>query len=455
MASFVLNFLVGMINAIQPIITSKLIEQKYIISWINILFLIILFGILSFYQLKKQPYYSCYVNNYKFSIYFGLFFTSVISEIILLILHRNTGIFSEFIPLILAISFCVGYKLNSLYYNKTIKRVYKLYHDKKVINNLKDSINNDKDDDEYDNEEGEEGEEGREVKKQLMKIKDEEKMGLLDVDKIVTEKFIRREIKLYKNNSECEMACRFLRNNRDINAFYLMKELFEEGMKQFKHNPDVFIAAWYSVHSMKIFYKNNEHLSKYDISIFNGDEILEHVSRLKIDMRIRFLITNAYDLVEKERREMLLKKTDTNVEKTLKLENLKNEAAMIHYSGLNHIKNLLTALKGSKFTKEILSYRTFINDLNKAQENGNRLYKNILKEYPDDKDTMKLYTFFLLDVYEIKNLRKNSKGSNSKNELNNKKEGYSLNSLNSNTHSEDYSAVSGLGREIRKKIASK
>lgn len=64
---------------------------------------------------------------------------------------------------------------------------------------------------------------------------------------------------------------------------------------------------------MKIFYKNNDLLNDYDIEIFNGEDILDNASKLKNNVRERYLITNADELVEKERRELLLKEKDTNV----------------------------------------------------------------------------------------------------------------------------------------------
>jgi len=64
---------------------------------------------------------------------------------------------------------------------------------------------------------------------------------------------------------------------------------------------------------MKIFYKNNDLLDNYDIEIFNGDEILDRASKLKNNIRERYLITYADELVEKERREISLKQTETNM----------------------------------------------------------------------------------------------------------------------------------------------
>ncbi|OUM56726.1 hypothetical protein PIROE2DRAFT_65396 [Piromyces sp. E2] len=49
------------------------------------------------------------------------------------------------------------------------------------------------------------------------------------VERITSEKYINKRIRIFNNFYECEIACRFLRKNRSIEAFQLMKKLIEEG----------------------------------------------------------------------------------------------------------------------------------------------------------------------------------------------------------------------------------
>ncbi|KAL6620838.1 hypothetical protein LY90DRAFT_517457 [Neocallimastix californiae] len=219
-------------------------------------------------------------------------------------------------------------------------------------------------------------------------------------------------------------------------------------MQEFKQNSDIYIVAWYYIHSMKIFYKNNDLLDNYDIEIFNGDEILDRASKLKNNIRERYLITYADELVEKERREISLKQTETNIEETIKIEKLRIEAVNYHFKCLKEIKDLFMELKKSNYNKEVISYLNNIENVYKAKTSGNNQYLRILREYPDDKNKY----VNLLGEQPSRTLRRFSKDSSNKTKNNIRKVNLSSNSLNSNAHSEDYSAASGLGREVKKKL---
>jgi hypothetical protein len=372
----------------------------------------------------------------------------LISEIVAILGYHDTEIYSILILAIVILPFLIGWKINSTYYNRVINRIYKAYHEKCIINNLNKPEWNDE--------------------SRVDEGKKESKDIINSLDRIVGENFIKKDIKVFKNHYECDMACRFLRHNRNIEAFYLMKELFKEGMQEFKQNSDIYIVAWYYIHSMKIFYKNNDLLDNYDIEIFNGDEILDRASKLKNNIRERYLITYADELVEKERREISLKQTETNIEETIKIEKLRIEAVNYHFKCLKEIKDLFMELKKSNYNKEVISYLNNIENVYKAKTSGNNQYLRILREYPDDKDTMKLYMLFLYDISNrddlankyvnllgeqpSRTLRRFSKDSSNKTKNNIRKVNLSSNSLNSNAHSEDYSAASGLGREVKKKL---
>ena len=49
---------------------------------------------------------------------------------------------------------------------------------------------------------------------------------------------------------------------------------------------------------MKIFYKNNNLLQKFDMELFNANEILNSAMGLKLDARKKFLIARAESYIE-------------------------------------------------------------------------------------------------------------------------------------------------------------
>jgi len=56
------------------------------------------------------------------------------------------------------------------------------------------------------------------------------------------------------------------------------------------------------MHSMKIFYKENILLQKYDIELFNGENILNEAMTLKLDLRKKFLINKALSYIDIEKK---------------------------------------------------------------------------------------------------------------------------------------------------------
>ena len=64
---------------------------------------------------------------------------------------------------------------------------------------------------------------------------------------------------------------------------------------------------------MKIFYKNNNLLQKFDMELFNANEILNSAMGLKLDARKKFLIARAESYIEIEKREDSMKINSTDV----------------------------------------------------------------------------------------------------------------------------------------------
>jgi len=68
--------------------------------------------------------------------------------------------------------------------------------------------------------------------------------------------------------------------------------------------------SWYYIHSMKIFYKENDLLNKYDREIFNCEALLDNAMELKLNLRENFLIDKALNYIEMEKRENFNNKSE-------------------------------------------------------------------------------------------------------------------------------------------------
>jgi len=67
------------------------------------------------------------------------------------------------------------------------------------------------------------------------------------------------------------------------------------------------------MHSMKVFYRENDLLQKFDAELFNGNNILIKAMDLKLDIRKKSLINKAETYIEIEKRENSMKLNTTDM----------------------------------------------------------------------------------------------------------------------------------------------
>jgi len=99
---------------------------------------------LAYFQLIYQPYYSNTVNNYKFSVYFTISLFAIYAFLISEINLSDNQFICDILPLVGLLFFILGFSLNKLYYKKTLKRIYKKFQEKKIVNELRESSSVDK-----------------------------------------------------------------------------------------------------------------------------------------------------------------------------------------------------------------------------------------------------------------------------------------------------------------------
>ncbi|KAG4099110.1 hypothetical protein H8356DRAFT_937586 [Neocallimastix lanati (nom. inval.)] len=443
---FVKLILAVLINLVTYILDDHNLNTHSILI-ISEIILFLSFFYLFTVQLKYQPYYSIQVNNYRFGAYFTLSIFSLYNLIIIITNINTFQIVCDISPFLIPILFIVGYNYNNYYNKKIVQRIYKKLYEKKLVSNLhkSTSIN--------------------ELKFNPKRLKNNNIYNSLE--RITKEVYIKKEIKVYNNVFECEIACRFLRKNRTIEAYLLAKELLNEGISQFNNDANVYLIAWYYLFSMKKFYKENNLLQKYDPELFNGDQILISVMEHKLDFRKKYLIHKALNHLEIEKRENSTNVTTSDIEKSIKMEELKLNAVKIHVQGLQEIKELFHKLKSSTNSKDIVLYSSNISQISKIQKLGNSHYANLLRIIPEANDVIKVYLMFLKDILNDDELVikytnmiqkkdenypiKGSKSNDIDNTIQKTKSISSSNSFGSMPFSE-FSTSSGLGKELKKKI---
>ncbi|ORY36085.1 hypothetical protein LY90DRAFT_625638 [Neocallimastix californiae] len=129
---------------IIELVNIEILIKKWEYPIISLLISVIFLFYLWFIQLKTQPFYDMTLNNIYESLYFSFFMISI--EILLLrLLKFNEKGFSLIFCFVSEIVFLViGWFLNKVLYkyfvNKIIDRIQKKYNQQNVINQLKEQL---------------------------------------------------------------------------------------------------------------------------------------------------------------------------------------------------------------------------------------------------------------------------------------------------------------------------
>ncbi|ORX40437.1 hypothetical protein BCR36DRAFT_400866 [Piromyces finnis] len=289
---------------------------------IFILINMVIFLYFAYSQLKTQPYYSSTVNNYRFAVYSSIAIFSLYSLLTCLININKTKFIADTSFIIFAIIFVISYKYNEYYYKKSLKRIFKKFNEKKMVSDLRKSTSVD------------------ELRYGPTKL--QKKDVYKSIERITNEVFIKKEIKVY-------------------------------------------IMAWYYIHSMKIFYRDNNLLQDYNAELFNCNNILYNAMDLKLDARKKYLINRAECYNEIEKRENSMNINTADVEASIRLEELKTKVAVSHIQCLQEIKELFKKLRSSTNTKDISTYNSNITKICKLRDSTYSQYNRIIRQYPDSK----------------------------------------------------------------------
>ncbi|OUM58780.1 hypothetical protein PIROE2DRAFT_15860 [Piromyces sp. E2] len=137
---------------------------------------------------------------------------------------------------------------------------------------------------------------------------------------------------------------------------------------------------------MKVFYKENGLLQKYGLDKFNFEHLLDSAMDLKLDLRKKFLISKALSYIDIEKKETSLNISSSDVEASIKLEELKHSVITSHIHALFEVKDLFSKLKSSTSAKDIAVYSNNIRRISLLQKSIYSQYNYIIREHPDAKN---------------------------------------------------------------------
>ncbi|ORX60959.1 hypothetical protein BCR36DRAFT_365546 [Piromyces finnis] len=340
-----------------------------------IIAVVVLFDVLYSY-ITSFPYYEPNINYASISLAACALYQALFS-LICNLHHRNT----HTAWLICMFSSILVFPLVWIYarykYNKLVNEIYKNIQEKKILQKKKIS------------------------KEYLNKL--DSKQLIESMEDIYNKSLPKIKKNMFKNELHCEIACRFIRNNRNPEAYQLMKYIFSEGILQYSDCTKIYINFWFYFYSLRTFlYDNYRKLSSYmdNSEIKNMNQLIEIAKSKKPTSRETFLITLAIHTIEKEEKKLSngdnhkIEITNTSIEYRL----LKSSAIEYHVKALNEVKVLLKSLKASSNIKDTYYYIDCIKNLAKYENKCYSKYNELISKYEKTKSILHLYVIFIVNI---------------------------------------------------------
>ncbi|ORX84373.1 hypothetical protein BCR32DRAFT_291357 [Anaeromyces robustus] len=219
------------------------------------------------------------------------------------------------------------------------------------------------------------------------------------MDRIATSKFIRKKVKVFKCEEDCELVCRFVRYNRNPEAYQLMRMLFDEGIKQFPKEAFVFIQYCFYLFSMQNFNKSYSLLD--DDNKTTPYKLLERAAKLRPAFDNRFFISFATQTMEQIKKSKELDSSKIDISTFVELETLESSAIKFHISTLNELKILFKKLKESTNPKDCINYTSSLKKISEVQSLADEQYVRLLTKFTGNREARQMYFLFLKDVLNL------------------------------------------------------
>ncbi|KAJ3050401.1 hypothetical protein HK097_008636 [Rhizophlyctis rosea] len=204
-----------------------------------------------------------------------------------------------------------------------------------------------------------------------------------EIDTIVTE-VQKKPVKVFRKETDVELACRFLQNNRMPKALKLADALFDAGMEQFPNS--AFLAL------LKVYYIREFEIQEPVQCV----QYLQLAKVLKPAFDIRFFIFFEERALEQEDRKDELQASQLNITRYAEIISMEANARKWHLEALIAMKSLWEYLKTDTASADCVPYLLEIVAINRSKANS--YYQQMLSKYPNSKQVLRRYSAFLMTV---------------------------------------------------------
>ncbi|KAJ3092072.1 hypothetical protein HK102_010982 [Quaeritorhiza haematococci] len=213
---------------------------------------------------------------------------------------------------------------------------------------------------------------------------------------IVKAKSDNNRPKVFARISDVELACRFINKNRSPDAARLVKEIFNEGFKQFPDNAclNLIFSRYITVYFNKGASLENPFIRTDGRCCDMASEYLGHAKRLKPSLITRFFISSQERLLEQQMEAKALNKSDMNISTYFEYQSLLRGARALTEirSFYNHLKH------GVNRKYDPSTYPVFLERIAVAEGVASKAFENLISQYPRSLVLCQMYARFVLTV---------------------------------------------------------
>ncbi|ORX50292.1 hypothetical protein BCR36DRAFT_57982 [Piromyces finnis] len=469
-----------------------------------LLFLMMLFLLSDF--LNSQPFYNIYLNMTRSSTWI-MFISLCLVNLISYLFGHDKPFFGVLLIIIGICSFFVGLFICKIKFKKHIEGIYKRFKQKKIEDRLRykrengiESSNDseegksleEKEDnlisvDSYDSSENSSNKENKKSDKielssegeseeyennsenesvsdnfQLNDRISEKISSFGEIRDIIDTNVLNEPVIVFNNFNELELACRFIRTNETNEAFQLMKELYEESIKQYKKDPYLYTYyAYYLLYISERTSKDDDNTIKkvkedsdsidegsfegsgdsyitsddnedssneededknkdenedknenendndnekdknniiYNEDNNNPDNLLSKALAGKLNFLGKYFVRYLFFEIREKKKE---EKDYYKKEALELLVNLQRNAVEEHVTILNLLKKFFTNIKylnSNRSNNENFDIDQYLELIYNLKKKTLKLYQNLISKYPDEKSTYQLYTLFMTEI---------------------------------------------------------
>ncbi|TPX66371.1 hypothetical protein SpCBS45565_g04490 [Spizellomyces sp. 'palustris'] len=341
----------------------------------NLAVLIPITAILSYIMIAYQPFYKPAVNQLRAGIFFAAFLSGIIAAI-----SYAIGSDSIALPILAVVTVPLGFIVGVLACRSAFKsitsRVYrKLQVKQKMLPQM-----------------GKIAEEGGVRIIKTANIEDSEKAEMNQSDwldnlqTITTLRTRPKDIRVFNNVAEVEIACRFVHNNRSDEALFIMDEIFAEGFRQYPK--DAMLNLVYAEYLENYTPPGNEEPAYF----------IQKAKTLKPAFDARFFIFMQDHILEQSKRTEGLNSSTLNISSYVEFQTMQNGARRNHLATLLEIRGFLTHVRTHQRGRDPKTYPIFLQRISEAEQKATEYYKKLISRWPKSKVLLRMYAAFLMQI---------------------------------------------------------